>query len=88
MGHGKNSKGEFKSQVPHVMLHLNPGVARHYGSQVRALDKLKNKVVILNCLILSIQIHILCVIKNYRSTSKFFLTKKNLCISLLLTYDK
>ena len=63
MGHGKNSKGEFKSQVPHVMLHLNPGVARHYGSQVRALDKLKNKVVILNCLILSIQIHILCVIK-------------------------
>ena len=48
MGHGKNSKGEFKSQVPHVMLHLNPGVARHYGSQVRALDKLKNKVVILN----------------------------------------
>ena len=50
MGHGKNSKGEFKSQVPHVMLHLNPGVARHYGSQVRTLDKLKNKVVILNCL--------------------------------------
>ena len=46
-GHGNKlrSKGEFKSQVPHVMLHLNPGVARHYGSQVRTLDKLKNKVI-------------------------------------------
>ena len=45
-GHGNKlrTKGEFKSQVPHVMLHLNPGVARHYGSQVRTLDKLKNKV--------------------------------------------
>ena len=36
-------KKEFKSQVPHVMLHLNPGVARHYGKQVKKLDHLKYK---------------------------------------------
>lgn len=39
-----NKKGEFRSQVPHVMLHLNPGVARHYGTQVKKLDLLKDKV--------------------------------------------
>ena len=45
MGSIKASKnGEFKSQVPHVMLHLNPGVARHQNLHIQKLDKLKNKV--------------------------------------------
>ena len=35
---------EFRSQVPHVMLHLNPGVGRHGRLHTNKLEKLKSKV--------------------------------------------
>ena len=64
MGSIKASKnGEFKSQVPHVMLHLNPGVARHQNLHIQKLDKLKNKVCTIrqviekNCLDYYMQLH-------------------------------
>ena len=43
MGGQKKKHGEFKSQVPHAMLHLNPGVAREMNQQIVMLEKLKNK---------------------------------------------
>jgi hypothetical protein len=41
---GKKVINEFKSQVPNVMLHLNPGVSRQLDIQLDILDKLKIKV--------------------------------------------
>ena len=39
-----NMRKEFRSQVPHVMLHLNPGVRRHGRLHTNKLEKLKFKV--------------------------------------------
>ena len=43
MGGLTRKKSEFKSQVPHVMLHLNPGVARQFNQHATKLNRLKNK---------------------------------------------
>ena len=45
MGGLTGKKVEFKSQVPHVMLHLNPGVARQFNQHASKLNKLKLKVI-------------------------------------------
>ncbi len=40
---GKGPRGDFKSQVPHVMLHLNPGVSRQLDKQLSTLERLRVK---------------------------------------------
>ena len=45
MGGLTGKKIEFKSQVPHVMLHLNPGVARQFNQHASKLNRLKMKVI-------------------------------------------